>query len=72
MLRLFHKPSGLVLLFLLSCAMWSCGHREAQEQSETTAEIFPDYDGVTVPNNIAPLNFEVRKASRVVAHLAVD
>lgn len=72
MLRLFHKPSGLVLLFLLSCAMWSCGHREAQEQSETTAEIFPDYDGVTVPNNIAPLNFEVRKAQRVVAHFAVD
>ena len=39
--------------------------------SDSLPEIFPDYSGVTVPANIAPLNFMVEDAEAVQAVFSV-
>lgn len=46
------------------CAGCSDGYR-GSEQIDAGPDIFPDYREVTVPFNIAPLNFKVEKAERV-------
>lgn len=51
-----------VLLLSLICILSSCGSPSVPENYtalDTTPSIFPDYVGVTVPSNIAPLNFMV-------------
>lgn len=53
------------LLLLVSCAEW----KEAKEVSAEIPPVFPDYTEVTIPCNIAPLNFEVKGAERVQAVL---
>ena len=56
---------GMAVLVLLA----ACNQqREAQEQSDKYPEIFPDYRGVTIPREIAPLNFSVAEAE----HLQVE
>lgn len=35
----------------------SCGRVQVSEEIDALPEIFPDYQGVTIPCNIAPLNF---------------
>lgn len=37
------------------------------EKVDAAAQIFPEYTDVTIPSNIAPLNFMVRNAEKVVA-----
>lgn len=41
----------------------SCSNQEPKTAVEANkpAQIFPDYQGVTIPNNIAPLNFVIRE-----------
>jgi len=57
---------ALSLLFLMvSCTDVSVPSEYESIYSE--APVFPDYSNVTVPPNIAPLNFMVRKADKVVA-----
>jgi hypothetical protein len=58
---IYNKVKGLVNLFtfsLLSCT--PTPHDVVQSTLE--AEIYPDYKDVTIPVNIAPLNFVVRGA----------
>ena len=43
------------------------GWREAARVDKALPPIFPDYVGVTVPANIAPLNFEVKGATHIQA-----
>lgn len=50
----------LLLAALVSCS--DAGIQVAQERDNTPA-IFPDYDGVTIPRNIAPLNFSLTTPS---------
>lgn len=63
-----------LILALLAFAVVSCDSfpegvgRKLQEQPT----IFPDYVGVTVPCNIAPLNFMVQGVDYVKADIAVD
>lgn len=45
----------LLALFLSACS----SHIDVKEQLDVPVEIYPDYQGVTIPFNIAPLNFEV-------------
>ena len=45
----------------------SCGTRKAKKHSNSAPNIFPDYAGVTVPSNIAPLNFSIEGATHIVA-----
>ena len=62
-----------VLAFLafatLSCESFPEG---VGRQSQEKPMIFPDYEGVTVPCNIAPLNFSVMGADYVKAEISVD
>lgn len=50
------------LIFLISsCNGPALPSDEALEAQERTAVIIPDYKNITIPANIAPLNFEVRE-----------
>ena len=51
-------PSLLVILLLASCHKW-----EPRETTDELPDIFPDYVDVTVPCNIAPLNFGMEEAT---------
>lgn len=54
--------SKLSCLTFLACLLFSCSHRvEITKQLATTPHIFPDYQEVTIPQNIAPLHFRVEK-----------
>jgi len=56
-------------LFLLAgCSGWQQPSASVEEQPD----IFPDYRDITVPCNIAPLNFMVRDAGRVQAEFSID
>lgn len=48
-----------ILLFLLSCIIGACSqtNENIHTKVSSTPSIFPDYVGVTIPYNIAPLNF---------------
>lgn len=47
----------------------SCGKREAKDVVDALPAIFPNYAEVTVPCNIAPLNFEVKEAKHIAVRL---
>ncbi len=52
------KYIGTIICIIL---LASCGHGEVNiiRQSSDKLPVFPDYDGVTIPVNIAPLNFSI-------------
>ena len=56
---------SIVFLLLL---FTSCGTKRAKTHSSSEPNIFPDYKGVTIPYNIAPLNFSISEATHIVAH----
>lgn len=49
--------AAVVLLLVQSCG----GGIESAEEKENQAEIFPEYSNLTLPPNIAPLNFVIRE-----------
>jgi hypothetical protein len=58
------RPYIRPLLFACTIIMYSCGGPAPPSEAEMLAldqkpHIFPDYTGITIPVNIAPLNFEV-------------
>lgn len=59
---------GLAIMLLAGCTSW----KTPVSKVEAEPAIFPDYKDVTVPCNIAPLNFMVEGASRIQASLTVD
>lgn len=59
-------------IYLLALVLASCGSPKEPKsftESQKTPEIFPDYTEVTVPANIAPLNFMANGADKCVAVL---
>ncbi len=54
-------------LSMILCASCSGGWREPASVSEQLPPVFPDYVDVTVPANIAPLNFMVEDAEHIQA-----
>ena len=42
-------------------------NRIASKLGNTYPDIFPDYKGISIPINIAPLNFTVRNSSHIKA-----
>lgn len=58
----------VAMVFLCSCSSW----REAKVCVDVQPSIFPDYIGVTVPCNIAPLNFMIEDAEHIQADFSVD
>lgn len=63
------KPLFLSLLLTVcsSCISW----KEPAAMSDEEPELFPDYSGVTVPANIAPMNFMVEGAAGIQAAFCV-
>ena len=59
-----HIMTVAVAALLLSCGS---GADEAARAVDALPPIYPDYAGVTVPCNIAPLNFTIRGAERIRA-----
>lgn len=59
----------IIAFSVLSYACFSCGSSpgEANGEQDACPEIFPDYAFVTIPPNIAPLNFSVPGARQVKA-----
>ena len=55
------------LLFLMGCG----GMRKPAKQSQALPSIFPDYTDVTIPSNIAPLNFMIEGAEHIQARFLV-
>lgn len=61
-------PPAAALLFLFS----ACSLPEAQKTIGEMPEIFPDYAAVSIPYNIAPLNFQVKEARKVRADFLAE
>lgn len=55
------------LLFASVVLLSACNDMENRKSVDTQPAIFPDYIGVTVPTNIAPLTFTVQEAEDVYA-----
>lgn len=66
------RPGNLftivIALLISSCSTW----KEPAETTDNYPEIFPDYIGVTIPCNIAPMNFMVEDAEKIQAEFSVD
>lgn len=64
----------LVTTILLCCLLLSActTYNRAKEKTDAYPPIFPDYISVSIPCNIAPLNFMVEKASSIHANFSVD
>ena len=61
-----------IIIFFVILLLCGCGKHPSlpqdYKQESAKPEIYPDYTDVTVPVNIAPLNFMVEGADKVVAH----
>lgn len=57
----------LAVVLPLFCQTACCRWYDTAVQSDDAPSIFPDYKEVTVPCNIAPLNFMVEDADRILA-----
>lgn len=59
----------MAMLFAVS----GCSYmKEAAGSTDALPDVFPDYKGVTIPVNIAPMNFMVDGAEHVQARFLVD
>ena len=61
--------AGLIKFFVLLLALSACKERQPRGVivKDSLPAMFPDYSGVTIPPNIAPLNFRItERADRVV------
>lgn len=59
------------LLYILTFAVMAtgCAERTAKERTDSCPVMFPDYVDVTIPENIAPLNFGIDGAQHICATL---
>ena len=58
----------LATLMIYGCSTW----QEPATSADGTPSIFPDYTGVTIPCNIAPMNFMIEDAKQIQAEFSVD
>ena len=64
-----------LLVFISLFLLWSCSVQEpkADRQIDALPYIYPDYIGVTIPSNIAPLRFKLKTdANEAIAVLNAD
>jgi hypothetical protein len=57
--------SWSIRIFLFLLLLTACSKREAKDRVDALPEIFPDYIGVTIPQNICPLNFGIQGAEHM-------
>lgn len=60
---------AFVVLALLSCTN---DPGTAAQKADAMPDIFPDYTDITIPANIAPMNFGIRGAKDIKAIFAID
>lgn len=60
--------SLVISVLVAGCSTWEVPVAVAEQ----LPPIFPDYSGVTVPSNIAPLNFMVEGADKIQAEFIID
>ena len=65
--RLFYLVLSALLLLTTACTESVSNARQEQE----LPDIFPDYVGVTVPSNIAPLNFCMSDGSALLVDAVI-
>lgn len=55
-----------IILFIATLTLFSCGKRLLQAYTDCPEQplLFPDYTDITVPCNIAPLNFQLEGAAK--------
>lgn len=58
----------LFSVFVVSCSSWM----SPESSLDVEPAVFPDYKDVTIPCNIAPMNFMVEGADRIQAVISVD
>lgn len=71
-LNSFFTPLARIacLVAIATCMICCTSHPDVPQSYSNSQEepnIYPDYKDVTIPSNIAPLNFSVRNANEVVA-----
>ena len=56
-----------IILFIATLTLFSCGKRLLQDYTDCPEQplLFPDYTDITVPCNIAPLNFQLEGAANL-------
>ena len=59
------KTIYLMATTYIVLSLMACSNRQAKNTTDALPPIFPDYIGVTVPCNIAPLNFGVDSATHM-------
>lgn len=65
------RKTALILLTLILLTV-SCKHSPENEiMIQSLPDIFPDYAGVTIPAQIAPMNFNVNDSDAVAVHVKV-
>lgn len=64
--------AGAVSLLFLTIIAGCSQTKEAAEAADVYPKIFPDYIGVTVPVNIAPLNFMIDGVDDIQARFTLD
>ena len=57
-----------LLVFVVSCSSWM----NPESVLDIEPSVFPDYKDVTIPYNIAPMNFMVEGADRIQAVVYID
>ena len=55
-------------VFVVSCSSW----KDPEAVLDVEPSVFPDYRDVTIPCNIAPMNFMIEGAERIQAVISVD
>src|SRR5574344_1818539 len=61
---------GLLLALFL---FFSCqNNRQARDHVNQLPSIFPDYTGVTIPCNLAPINFQMKEATYMQAEFSIN
>lgn len=68
------KMHTKIVLWLFSLLLFVACHSEriAKERTDALPDIFPDYISVTIPYNIAPLNFKLENVDDVQATITLD
>lgn len=64
------KTTIYILFICLMFVMTSCSQPKGVTENKEFPPIYPDYTEVTIPVNIAPLNFMVRQADRLQVVIA--
>jgi len=69
-----NKP-GLAVIFLITALfVYSCGYPDTESAAGTGRKpvIEPDYTDVTIPPNIAPMNFAVQEDAKTIKVIATS